>query len=99
MYTHAPIHYDHAGVALDQVGYTTTPNRPVIVAESKPSENMMIDTVAHAAKKYTNLGVLVNHNPFGSDHMSYLNQGLPSILLIEREDESYPGMCTSKKRV
>lgn len=30
---------------------------------------------------------LVNYNGFGSDHISFLNEGIPAVLLIERDDD------------
>jgi len=32
-------------------------------------------------------GFVVNYNGFGSDHMSFLKEGIPSVLLIERDDD------------
>jgi len=29
-------------------------------------------------------------NPFGSDHMSFLNQQVPAALMINADDEAYP---------
>lgn len=49
----------------------------------------LVDTLAHMTKDRE--GELkafeVNWHGFGSDHMSFLNAGIPAVLLIERDDE------------
>merc|ERR1719213_1214403 len=59
----------------------------------------MVDTLAHFASlknstsRFAGDGIvdgthnfLVNYNGFGSDHMSFLDRGIPAVLLIERDD-------------
>lgn len=49
----------------------------------------IVDTFAHAAKKLMGGGVAgfeVNNKGFGSDHMPWLNRGIPAMLLIERNN-------------
>jgi len=50
----------------------------------------LIDTFAHSVNESdgsTVSGFSVNNWGFGSDHMSFLNAGIPAMLLIERDDE------------
>jgi len=62
--------------------------------------NAMVDTLAKSAlfKNSTSLlqgdgigdgthNFVVNYHGFGSDHMSFLDQGFPAVLLIERDDD------------
>jgi len=49
----------------------------------------LVDTFAHAANKLTGSGINgfdVNNQGFGSDHISFLNYKIPSLLLIERNN-------------
>lgn len=47
----------------------------------------LVDTLARSAKPGDGVdGFAVNYNGFGSDHMSFLDAGIPSILLIERDN-------------
>merc|ERR1719221_2030221 len=36
------------------------------------------------------LQVVHSGNPFGSDHMSFLNRDIPAVLTINGDDEAYP---------
>merc|ERR1719333_1047586 len=60
----------------------------------------MVDTLAHLARLKNatssaggdgigdgSQNFLVNYNGFGSDHMSFLDRGVPAVLLIERDDD------------
>lgn len=50
----------------------------------------LVDTLANSAKPGDGIeGFAVNYNGFGSDHMSFLDQGIPSILLIERDNMAH----------
>mmetsp|Transcript_62547 Transcript_62547/g.98779 ORF Transcript_62547/g.98779 Transcript_62547/m.98779 type:complete len:391 (-) Transcript_62547:21-1193(-) len=65
----------------------------------KDGTNALVDTLAHFAllknstSQLSGDGIgdgtknfLVNYNGFGSDHMSFLDRGIPAVLLIERDD-------------
>jgi acetylornithine deacetylase/succinyl-diaminopimelate desuccinylase-like protein len=54
-----------------------------------PGTNALVDTLAHSVEDSHGqiTGFEVNKHGFGSDHMSFLNAGIPSVLLIERDDE------------
>lgn len=49
----------------------------------------IVDTFAHSIDDSNGAvsGFKVNYDGFGSDHMSFLNAGVPAMLLIERDDE------------
>lgn len=68
----------------------------------KPGTTAMVDTLAHMAfltNKTSSApgdglgdGVhnfLVNYHGFGSDHISFLNEGIPAVLLIERDNDNH----------
>merc|ERR1719160_3105 len=51
--------------------------------------NALLDTMAHQVEDSNGpvAGFVVNKHGFGSDHMSFLDNGIPAVLLIERDDE------------
>jgi len=75
---------------MDMIAYkaSANPNR-VLLETSSTWSNLFPIYRAHAAS-YTNLGIFTSTNPFGSDHMSYLNAQMPSLLTIDYEYASYP---------
>jgi len=50
---------------------------------------VLVDTAAHSVEDIQGpiAGFVVNKHGFGSDHMSFLDNGIPAMLLIERDDE------------
>merc|ERR1719261_2404614 len=54
-----------------------------------PGASTIVDTMAHNVEDGLGkiAGFEVNNHGFGSDHMSFLNHGIPAVLLIERDDE------------
>lgn len=79
---------------MDEVAYPSESehNRQVIL-ETKgrnPANTALVDTLAsglahEAAIKQPS----VNYAGFGSDHISFLDAGIPALLLIERDNEHY----------
>ena len=47
----------------------------------------MIDALAKAAHDHTSLRVLTSLNPFASDHVPFIDAGLPAVLTIEGADD------------
>jgi len=81
-------------IIMDQVGFHKDRKRPVsVIFETKgrdKGQQMMVDTMAHATKNIPELGskaeFQVNYAGWGSDHMSFLEEGLPAVLLIEQDN-------------
>jgi len=77
---------------MDMIGYTSTPNSLSVVVESYSDYDDELQTFVNSAYDYVpQLGVYVSYNPFGSDHMPYLNNGFAAALAIEYDWDSYPG--------
>ncbi len=81
-------------VIMDQVGYSgpddSQRNRAILETKKENSEvNRIIDTIASAKESRELDGYMVNYHGFGSDHISFLEKGLPAILLIERGNMFY----------
>ena len=47
----------------------------------------MIDALTEAAHDHTSLRVLTSLSPFASDHVPFIDAGLPAVLTIEGADD------------
>lgn len=74
---------------MDMIGYTAG-NYDVLL-ETSGQWGDLTDVFASAAANYTSLNVVTSFNPFGSDHVPYLDRGAPALLVIENDWNSYPG--------
>ena len=48
----------------------------------------VIDALAGAAATYTDLAVTTSLNPFNSDHVPFIDAGIPAVLTIEADDSA-----------
>ena len=55
----------------------------------------MIDGLASAAAAYTGLEVQVSLSPYASDHVPFLDAGLPAVLTIEGADGANTAVHTA----
>lgn len=79
-----------AGVLIyDMIGYSADAELDVLLETSLLGEDL-VELFAVAAADFTGLEVDISWNPFGSDHMPYLNRGIPALLAIENDWDIYP---------
>jgi hypothetical protein len=77
-------------IIMDMIGYSTDANLDVLF-ESKSTWRPYLNRFAAAAATYVpSLGVTLSENPFGSDHMPYLNAGKETLLAIDLDYDRYP---------
>ncbi|MCQ4163298.1 M28 family metallopeptidase [Tahibacter harae] len=77
-------------VIMDMIGYSADGTLDVLY-ESKALYQSFLDRFAAAAATYVPaLNVTLSTNPFGSDHMPYLNAGKETLLAIESDWDVYP---------
>jgi len=77
---------------FDMIGYTYNQNLFNVIVESYRDYEDEMQIYVNCAYNYvSNLGVYVSYNPFGSDHMPYLQNGFGAALCIENDWDSYPG--------
>ncbi|MBO1317665.1 M28 family metallopeptidase [Acanthopleuribacter pedis] len=74
---------------MDMIGYTGDEDLDVLLETASFSADL-IDTFTTAAETYTDMRVVSTLNPFGSDHVPYLNAGLRALLVIENDWNEYP---------
>jgi Zn-dependent M28 family amino/carboxypeptidase len=74
-----------AVVNMDMIGGRNTPEAGVLLEGAAVSQDVL-DGLARAAATYTDLAVQVSLNPFNSDHVPFIDAGLPAVLTIEGAD-------------
>ena len=73
-------------VNMDMIGRLNT-TAPSVLLEGAPVSQHVIDALAQAAHDISDLQVFVSLEPFASDHVSFIDAGLPAVLTIEGEDQ------------
>lgn len=89
-------------IIMDEIGWLSSKlNKPTVTLESVESSREMMDHMAHACKDHNGdkLDLVHNGAPFGSDHMSFLNHKMQSVLTINGDDEGYPFYHTSQDTI
>jgi hypothetical protein len=59
-----------------------------VLLEGAPVSSSQINALATAAATYTGLKVETSLNPFASDHVPFINAGIPAVLTIEGADSA-----------
>jgi hypothetical protein len=72
---------------MDMIGTLNT-SQPTVLLEGAALSQAVIDGLADAAAMYTNLGVQTSLHPFNSDHVPFIDAGLPAVLTIEGTDQA-----------
>ena len=70
---------------MDMIGSLNTPP-PTVLLEGGAVSQPVIDGLAEAAASYTSLVVQTSLNPFNSDHVPFIDAGIPAVLTIEGAD-------------
>lgn len=77
-------------VIMDMIGYSADDQLDALY-ESKAAYQPFLDRFAAAAAAYVpGLNVVLSTNPFGSDHMPYLNANKETVLAIDSDYADYP---------
>jgi Peptidase family M28 len=74
-----------AVINMDMIGTLNTP-APTVLLEGASVSQSVIDDLANAAATYTSLTVETSLSPFASDHVPFIDAGLPAVLTIEGAD-------------
>jgi len=74
-----------AVVNMDMIATQNTP-QPGVLLEGAASSLPVLDALAQAAATYTSLTVQTSLHPFASDHVPFIEAGLPAVLTIEAAD-------------
>jgi Peptidase family M28 len=76
-----------AVVNMDMIGTRNGTTRGVLIEGADVSQ-AVIDALSAAAATYTTLEVTTSLNPFNSDHVPFIDAGIPAVLTIEAGDSS-----------
>lgn len=76
-----------AVVNMDMIGTLNAPTRSVLI-EGAPLSQKVIGGLSQAAMTYTQLAVEASLHPFASDHIPFINAGIPAVLTIEGADST-----------
>ncbi|MEX5716948.1 M28 family peptidase [Geodermatophilus maliterrae] len=74
-----------AVVNMDMIAGRNTPERGVLLEGAAVSRDL-IDALARAAATHTGLAVTVGLSPANSDHVPFIDVGIPAVLTIEGAD-------------
>lgn len=77
-------------LTMDMIGYSSDTDFDVLLESNSASQVVLNQFAAAAAGYEPRLRVLQALNPFGSDHVPYLQAGIPGLLTIENDWDSYP---------
>ena len=67
------------------IGTLNTP-QPGVLLEGGTVSQPVIDALAAAAAEFTTLAVTTSLSPFNSDHVPFIDAGIPAVLTIEGAD-------------
>jgi len=84
---------EHEALVMDEIAWKSpSTTGPVVNLESYDWADKVLKHLAGASKTHNGDSLKVTHsnNPFGSDHMSFLQKNIQSVLSIHGDDESYP---------
>jgi len=78
-------------LCMDMIGYSTSNNYFSVILETQSRYSTYLSPLRNAAAQYSsNMDVVISYNPFGSDHMSFLDRDIPSALAIDTDWDRYP---------
>ncbi len=80
---------------MDMIGsVNATP--PAVLLEGAELSQSLIDGLATAATQFTSLTVQTSLNPFASDHVPFIDAGIPAVLTIEGADSANAAIHTGE---
>lgn len=78
-----------AVINMDMIGYTGDDELDCLL-ETDARGSALFPTFQAAAARFTRLRIVTSLNPWGSDHVPYIEEGIPSLLTIENDWDDYP---------
>lgn len=83
---------------MDMVGVKNTQN-PTVLIEGAHISQSLIDALTEAGSTYTNLKIQTSLNPFASDHVPFIEAGIPAVLTIEGSDSSNSNIHSENDKI
>ncbi len=85
-------------INIDMAGSNNSPEPSVLLEGSEVSRSVM-ENLAQAAATYTQLKTKFSFDPYASDHVPFINKGLPCVLTIEGNDTAYAHEHTDRDTI
>ena len=85
-------------VNMDMIGRRNTDNLTALI-EGAPVSQTLIDSAVDAATSYTQLDVQTSLHPHDSDHVPFIDAGIPAVLTIEGTDSANDDVHTENDTV
>lgn len=76
-------------ITMDMIGYTLDEELGCLLETSKENQHV-IDALAESARRFTKLSITQTYDYWGSDHVPFIDNGMPALLAIEDDYDSYP---------
>ena len=89
-------HGVRAVVNMDMIATINATSSPSVLIEGAPVSRTLVDTLAGVAHSYTRLAVQTSLQAFNSDHVPFIQAGIPAVLLIEGNDSSNDAVHTGR---
>eukprot|EP00419_Tripos_fusus_P009614 CAMPEP_0172669188 /NCGR_PEP_ID=MMETSP1074-20121228/9526_1 /TAXON_ID=2916 /ORGANISM="Ceratium fusus, Strain PA161109" /LENGTH=466 /DNA_ID=CAMNT_0013485933 /DNA_START=45 /DNA_END=1445 /DNA_ORIENTATION=+ len=92
----------HEAIIMDEVGWQSTKLKgPTVNLEGYDWASNILEHLAQSSLMHNgeDLTVVHSNNPFGSDHMSFLDRAFPAVLTINGDDEAYPNYHQSSDTI
>jgi len=89
-------------IIMDEVGWQSPKlTKPTVNLESYDWAHDLLEHLAASSRLYNadTIDVVHSSNPFGSDHMSWLDREWPAVLTINGDDEAYPAYHSSEDTI
>jgi Zn-dependent M28 family amino/carboxypeptidase len=78
-----------AVINMDMIGFSKDDSEDVLLETSSDFKNLS-DQFAAASALVPGLRYFTTFNPFGSDHMPFIDNNIPAILTIDNDWNDYP---------
>jgi hypothetical protein len=85
----------HSVLNMDMIASRNTP-APTVLLEGAAVSRGVIDALAAAAHSHTGLAVQTSLMPFNSDHVPFIERGVPAVLTIEGSDGANDRIHTAR---
>ena len=77
-------------INMDMIGYRNTAAWDVMLEGAAGVSQPLLSLLTNLVPDYTSLTSYISTNPYGSDHMPFIYQGVNAVLTIEYEDWANP---------
>ncbi len=77
-------------INMDMIGYAKNSEQLAVLLETEVLAKPLAEKLRAAAEEFTALEIYTTFNAWGSDHVPYLNAGIPAVLTIDNDWDKYP---------